>query len=125
MRFHSLSKYDVAMRVGYVHDAECVQYDQSGIDAAMFTEDGDMLIALNTIQSTVNGFAKLNAENFNKVCDQPHPTAAKKFLNLCIDGDIDAAIVQVTIVVDQGFTTNDIIQTMFRMAKSMELTRKS
>jgi len=127
VRFRRLPEDDVAARVRHVLDAENVPYDQSGVDAAVFTADGDMRIALNNIQSTSNGFGFVNADNLNKVCDQPHPKVAAEFLTCCIEKDIDNAFAKIMFLSDQGYSTIDIIQTVFRVAKTMtvenELTK--
>lgn len=121
VRFSRLSPEEVAFRVKIVLDKEKVEYDQSGIDAAVFTADGDMRIALNNIQSTFNGFGYVNAKNLNKVCDQPHPKVAAEFLTLCLEKDIDNAIAKVMFLVEQGYSAIDIIQTIFRVARSMKI----
>lgn len=120
VRFQRLSPEQVAAQVKKVLDAEKAEYDQSGVDAAVFTADGDMRIALNNIQSTLNGFGVVNAENLNKVCDQPHPGIAREFLALCAKQDIDAAVAKISILIDQGYSANDIIQTIFRVARTMD-----
>lgn len=121
VRFRRLSPPQVAERVRYVLDTEKVPYDQSGVDAAIFTADGDMRIALNNIQSTFNGFGNVTEENLNKVCDQPHPAVAKAFLEACLEKDIDAAFAKIKSLSDQGYSSIDIIQTVFRVAKVMDL----
>lgn len=121
VRFQRLKPEHVAAQVRKVLDAEGAKYDQSGVDAAVFTADGDMRIALNNIQSTVNGFGMVSAENLNKVCDQPHPGIAREFLQHCLQKDVDKAVAKVTFLTDQGYTPTDVIQTVFRVARLMEL----
>ncbi len=121
VRFQRLSAEQVGAQVKKVLNAEGADYDQSGVDAAVFTADGDMRIALNNIQSTLNGFGFVNAENLNKVCDQPHPGIAKEFLEHCMNKDINAAVTKITFLTDQGYSANDVIQTIFRVARRMDL----
>lgn len=121
VRFRRLPNEDVAARVRHVLDTEKVQYDQSGIDSAVFTADGDMRIALNNIQSTANGFGFVNAKNLNKVCDQPHPKVAAEFLTLCMEKDIENALAKIMFLVDQGYSEIDIVQTIFRVARGMKI----
>lgn len=121
VRFSRLSSEEIAARIKYVLEQEKVDYDQSGIDAAVFTADGDMRIALNNIQSTFNGFGYVNAKNLNKVCDQPHPKVAAEFLTLCLENDIDNAISKIMFLVEQGYSAIDIVQTIFRVGRSMKI----
>lgn len=121
VRFSRLSSTEIATRVKYVLEQEKVDYDQSGVDAAVFTADGDMRIALNNVQSTFNGFGYVDAKNLNKVCDQPHPKVVAEFLTLCLDKDIDNAVSKVMFLVEQGYSIIDIVQTIFRVARSMKI----
>lgn len=124
VRFRRLTPEEVTNRVQFVLSAEKVKYDQSGVDAAVFTADGDMRIALNNVQSTHNGFGFVNAVNLNKVCDQPHPKIAADFISLCLEKDINKAVDKVMVLVDQGYATNDIIQTIFRVARGMTIDKE-
>lgn len=121
VRFQRLSPDLVATQVRKVLEAEKAIFDQSGIDAAVFTADGDMRIALNNIQSTFNGFGSVNAENLNKICDQPHPGIAKEFLEHCLKKDVNLAVRKIIFLTDQGYSPNDVIQTVFRVARHMDL----
>jgi replication factor C subunit 2/4 len=40
----------------YSHVAESIPYDESGLEALIFTAEGDMRNALNNLQSTFAGF---------------------------------------------------------------------
>lgn len=124
VRFRRLSDENVASRIKSVLEAEKVHYDQSGIDAAVFTADGDMRIALNNTQSTSNGFGFVNAENLNKVCDQPHPKIAAEFISFCLANDIDAAVDKIMFLINQGYSSLDIIQTIFRVARGMKMEKE-
>lgn len=125
IRFRRLSNVEVATRLKVVLEKENVSYDDSGLDAAVFTADGDMRIGLNNIQSTFNGFGFVNADNLNKVCDQPQPTIAKAFLQACLEQDIDTAVERILFLNGQGYSVIDIIQTVFRVAKYMEMEEKT
>lgn len=124
VRFKKLSDEQIATRVKYVLDTEKVDYDQSGIDAAVFTADGDMRVALNNVQSTFNGFGVVNMKNLNKVCDQPHPKVAAEFLTLCLQKDIDNSFAKIMSLVDQGYAIVDIVQTVFRVARTMKVDKE-
>ena len=68
-----------------------VSYTDDGMEAIIFTAQGDMRQALNNLQSTYNGFNHVNAENVFKVCDEPHPLIVKDMLDDCIKGDVSKA----------------------------------
>lgn len=68
-----------------------MNYTEDGLEAIVFTSQGDMRQALNNLQSTVNGFGLVNSGNVFKVCDEPHPLMIKNMLNFCTEGEIHQA----------------------------------
>jgi DNA polymerase III delta prime subunit len=44
-----------------------ISYTEDGLEAIVFTAQGDMRQALNNLQSTVNGFKHVSSENVFKV----------------------------------------------------------
>lgn len=68
-----------------------VSHTDDGLEAIVFTAQGDMRQALNNLQSTNNGFGHVNSENVFKVCDEPHPLLVKEMLEFCSKGNISKA----------------------------------
>jgi replication factor C subunit 2/4 len=77
LRFTRLTDAEVISRLLYVIDKEKIDYQHAGLEAIVFTAEGDMRNALNSLQSTVSGFGLVTAENVFKVCDQPQPTKVR------------------------------------------------
>ena len=50
-----------------------VPYNEEGMEALVFTADGDVRQALNNLQATHSSFCFISKENVFRVCDQPHP----------------------------------------------------
>ena len=72
-----------------VFKAENVEYSDDGLEAIVFTSQGDMRQALNNLQSTKEGFGFFKSTNVFKVCDEPHPLLIKEMLDHCMKADID------------------------------------
>lgn len=68
-----------------------ISYTDDGLEAIVFTAQGDMRQALNNLQSTHNGFRHVNGDNVFKVCDEPHPLLVKEMLLHCVDSKIYSA----------------------------------
>mgnify|MGYP006079516553 CR=1 FL=1 len=118
LRFTRLSDMQLLKRINYVCDKEDVVRDDSGIEAIIFTADGDMRNAMNNLQATAAGFAVVSAESVFKVCDQPHPVELMRILKACCDDDIDTAVESLNKLWASGFAATDMIQTLFRVAKN-------
>jgi replication factor C subunit 2/4 len=74
--------FQVLLRLKQVCALESVSYDDTGLEAIIFTAEGDMRNALNALQSTHSGFSHVSAENVFKVCDMPHPVKMKSVVTL-------------------------------------------
>ncbi len=74
-----------------VCSAESIVKTDEGLEAIIFTAQGDMRQALNNVQATHSGFGFVNSENVFKVCDQPHPLLVQKIVTSCLNAEIDPA----------------------------------
>jgi replication factor C subunit 2/4 len=120
VRFSRLSDAELLSRLLAVAEAERVPTVPGGLEAIVFTADGDMRQALNNLQATFSGFGLVDAENVFKVCDQPHPLAAGEALRLAASGRVDDAYAAVKALFDKGYSAMDIIGTLFRVVKGMD-----
>jgi len=92
-----------------------------GLEAIVFTAQGDMRQALNNLQSTYAGFGFVNAENVFKVCDEPHPLLIKEMLGHCVESRIDEAYQILKSLWDKGYSPHDIITNIFRVCKNHQM----
>jgi replication factor C subunit 2/4 len=121
VRFSRLQDAEVLDRVLKVCKEEHVEFTDQGLEAIVFTADGDMRHALNNLQSTHNGFGKVSQDNVFKVCDQPHPVKIQGMLRCCMDGEWDDAYAVVRELLDQGYSSGDVISVIFRVLKTYEM----
>merc|ERR1711892_680159 len=91
LRYSKLSDAQVLANILAVCKAENVEYSDDGLEAIVFTSQGDMRQALNNLQSTKEGFGFVKSTNVFKVCDEPHPLLIKEMLDHCMKADIDEA----------------------------------
>ncbi|XP_019773466.1 replication factor C subunit 2 isoform X2 [Dendroctonus ponderosae] len=120
LRFSRLTDPQVLARVLQICQKENIQYTEDGLEAIVFTSQGDMRQALNNLQSTHNGFGEVNSANVFKVCDEPHPMLIKDMLKCCIDGDIRKAYKIVEHLWNLGYAAEDIIKNIFKVCKNMD-----
>ncbi|CAH0548802.1 unnamed protein product [Brassicogethes aeneus] len=121
LRYSKLTDEQVLARVKTIADVEKVNYSEDGLEAIVFSAQGDMRQALNNLQSTFNGFSIVNQENVFKVCDEPHPLLVKEMLNHCIAGDIRKAYKIIEHLWNLGYAAEDIIKNIFKVCKSLTM----
>ena len=118
LRFSRLTDQQIRQRLSDVLKLENADYDESGLNAIVFTADGDMRQALNNSQSTVSGFGYLSSDNVYKVCDIPHPHIIKEILDQCSKGNNTVAQQELSKIMNSGFSSIDIVTTFFRVTKN-------
>uniref|UniRef100_A0A0N5ASL6 Replication factor C subunit 2 n=1 Tax=Syphacia muris TaxID=451379 RepID=A0A0N5ASL6_9BILA len=127
IRYSKLNDEEVAKRLLTVCDAEKVDYDDEGIEAILFTAQGDMrqaknyLQALNNLQCTVSGFGRVTADNVFKVCDEPHPEMIKKMIELCVQEKVCEAGSIIHQLYRMGYAPEDVLSNMFRICKTANI----
>lgn len=118
LRYSKLSDAQLLARLLDVVKAEDVSFSDDGLEAIIFTAQGDMRQALNNLQSTFQGFGHVNSENVFKVCDEPHPVLIKDMLNHCVLGHLDDAYKVMAHLWHLGYSAEDIITIVFRVCKN-------
>ncbi|KAK4877806.1 hypothetical protein RN001_010312 [Aquatica leii] len=121
LRYSKLTDAQVLARVIQICQQENVEYVEDGLEAIVFTAQGDMRQALNNLQSTYNGFGIVNSENVFKVCDEPHPLLIKDMLIECTKGEIRAAYKVMEHLWNLGYSAEDIIKNVFKVCKNLDV----
>lgn len=108
----------------HICEAEQVTYTKDGLEALLFCADGDLRVAVNSLQATYFGFGVVNGENVIKVCDQPPPIVAKQIIQSCMSRDMVDARAGITQLWNQGYSSSDIVGTLFRVTKDGDIPEK-
>lgn len=123
LRYSKLTDVELLKRLMEVCEFESVAFVDEGLEALVFTAQGDMRQALNNLQATVSGFGLVNSENVFKVCDQPHPLIVSNMIEECMAGDINKAYDNMKVLYEMGYAPVDIIGTVFRVVKNFPSTK--
>ncbi|KNC49868.1 replication factor C subunit 4 [Thecamonas trahens ATCC 50062] len=118
LRYARLTDQQVLDRLLQIIKAEGVESTNEGLEALVFTADGDMRQAINNLESTVAGFGMVTPDHVFKVCDQPHPVVVKAMIAAVRQGDLLAANARLETLWYQGYSGSDIIGTIFKIVKS-------
>uniref|UniRef100_A0A8D2DWQ7 Replication factor C subunit 2 n=1 Tax=Sciurus vulgaris TaxID=55149 RepID=A0A8D2DWQ7_SCIVU len=121
LRYTKLTDAQILARLLSVMEKEDVRYTDDGLEAIIFTAQGDMRQALNNLQSTFSGFGFINSENVFKVCDEPHPLLVKEMLQHCVHGSIDEAYKILAHLWHLGYSPEDVIGNIFRVCKTFQM----
>ena len=120
LRYTKLTDEQMLGRLQMICQKENVDVTEDGYAALIFIADGDMRQAINNLQSTYYGFKQVNSENVYKVCDAPHPVIIQKIIEQCSNGNVKEADKHMRELYQTGYSTLDIITTIFRVVKTMD-----
>jgi len=121
IRFGKLGDPQILSKLLHVCASENVNYTDEGLEAVIFTAQGDMRQALNNLQATYHGFGTITSDNVFKVCDEPSPLVVKEMLESCKDGDIKRSYELLSHLWKMGYSPEDIVSNIFRVCKTCEL----
>ncbi|CAI4773137.1 ADM_collapsed_G0049930.mRNA.1.CDS.1 [Saccharomyces cerevisiae] len=122
LRYSKLSDEDVLKRLLQIIKLEDVKYTNDGLEAIIFTAEGDMRQAINNLQSTVAGHGLVNADNVFKIVDSPHPLIVKKML---LASNLEDSIqILRTDLWKKGYSSIDIVTTSFRVTKELSTSER-
>uniref|UniRef100_A0AAQ4RAD9 Replication factor C subunit 2 n=1 Tax=Gasterosteus aculeatus aculeatus TaxID=481459 RepID=A0AAQ4RAD9_GASAC len=123
LRYSKLTDGQVLARLQDVVEQERLAVSDDGLEAVIFTAQGDMRQALNNLQSTNSrplGYVN-SGKRIPKCCDEPHPLLVKSMLGHCVEGDIDQAYKVVEQLWALGYSPEDIIGNIFRVCKTYQM----
>ncbi|KAI5294387.1 replication factor C subunit 4 [Ascosphaera acerosa] len=119
LRYSRLTDAQLVTRVLQICEAERVEHSEDGIAALVFSAEGDMRQAVNNLQSTWLGFGFVSGDNVFRVVDSPHPIKVQAMIKACWEGNVDGALDALNELWDLGYSSHDIISTMFRVTKTI------
>ena len=119
LRYAKLTDAQVVKRLMQIIEAEKVEYSDDGLAALVFSAEGDMRQAINNLQSTYAGFGFVSGDNVFKVVDSPHPIKVQAMLKACYEGNVDSALDTLRELWHLGYSSHDIISTMFKVTKTI------
>jgi replication factor C subunit 2/4 len=118
VRFQRLADTDLLQRLQYVIEQEKVTATNDGLEALLFTAEGDMRQALNNLQATWEGYGLVDANNVFKVADQPHPLILREVIKLCLGNKFMEAHKKLDELQSQGYSAQDIIITLGKVVRN-------
>uniref|UniRef100_A0A9L0JMF6 Replication factor C subunit 2 n=1 Tax=Equus asinus TaxID=9793 RepID=A0A9L0JMF6_EQUAS len=99
LRYTKLTDAQVLARLMTIIEKENVPYTDDGLEAIVFTAQGDM----------------------RQVCDEPHPLLVKEMIQHCVNADIDGAYKILAHLWHLGYSPEDIIGNIFRVCKTFQM----
>ena len=121
LHLRELTDGDIEKKLVRVLVNERVQYNEDGIEALCFVADGDMRVALNYLHACYQCFGKILGSCVYAISDSPTPSILEECLGHCLAGDIVKAGEIVKDIQSLGYSTHDVIQTLFKILRYYEM----
>jgi len=121
VRFHRLSDQQIRSKMISICKQMSFKYNDKGVDAIIYTAQGDMRQAINNLQSTYDGFGEITEENVFKVCDEPPPIVIQNMIECCLKRNLDEALASLANLYSLGYCTEDIVGSLFKVVRSHKM----
>ncbi|ETE72247.1 Replication factor C subunit 2, partial [Ophiophagus hannah] len=99
LRYTKLTDAQILKRLMKIIAKENVQHTDDGLEAIIFTAQGDM----------------------RQVCDEPHPLLVKEMIGHCVNANVDEAYKILAHLWKLGYSPEDIISNIFRVCKTFQM----
>ncbi|ODV86801.1 hypothetical protein CANARDRAFT_195883 [[Candida] arabinofermentans NRRL YB-2248] len=119
LRYNKLQDDEILKKLLEIINLEKIEYTNDGLEALIFTSEGDMRQAINNLQSTFYGFKLLNSKNVYKIVDSPHPIIINNMLLKCYNGEFNNSLIILDKLWLKGYSAIDIVTTSFKVLKTM------
>ncbi|EGR34473.1 replication factor C, activator 1, putative [Ichthyophthirius multifiliis] len=123
LRFTKLNDAQVLNRIQEIIKLENIPFDKSGLEALLFTTEGDMRQAINNLQATFTAFGFLNRENVFKVCDVPNIEMLQQALLECSNGNFHSAQLKVYPLWEEGYTAYDLVNNLYKLVFNLPIEK--
>jgi len=121
LRLSKIRNVDIRSRLENICMHEKVIYDKGGLNAIVFTADGDMRNAINKLQTIYTGFKCVTKETVYNLCDKPSYDIVHDILKYCIGRDFRSSIRLTGKLYGDGYSIFDILQTIGKVARILEM----
>lgn len=119
MRFARLADEHMRERLLHIMHVERIPTPTSGgMEALLFTSEGDLRKSINTLQATYMGLGLITGDNVYKVADQPHPEILSRVLDACMVGHFVSASRSLLDLFEQGYASTDLIRTLSQVCQN-------
>lgn len=121
LRFSKVLPEDMKRRLVQIMEMEKCSYDESGLQALVFVGNGDMRLAINSLQSVHIGFGHVSEVNVYRVCDAPNPVAIEKAMAFVLQKDWKRAYEIFADLEEKGYNPIDVIGVLTRVIKYYDM----
>ena len=111
-------------RISEIIQKESIKFDKSGLEAILFTAEGDMRQAINNLQATYTGFGELTKEHVLRVCDVPNIEVLEQVITYCETNQFDLAQKTLLPLWEEGYTAYDLVNTLYKLIMNRNMDKR-
>ena len=108
-------------RLKEVAERERVLFDEGGLEAIIFSAEGDMRTAINNLQATHVGAGRVTRDKVFEICDIPDIEKLRAIVGCCVIGDREGAFTLMKELSDQSFTPFDLVNNVGKVVETAQM----
>ena len=122
--FKLISETEIKKCLINICKKENILYDDNGLDALVFSANGDIRVAINNLNVTYNGYKYINNTNVFKICNIPEPQLLIILIDNIIQSDIHKAIIITKKFFKMGYNQIDIVTNLFTIVNDYQMSEE-
>lgn len=122
-RFTPVDETAMMTRLQSIADTEDIPITQDGLDAIVYTANGDMRRAVNTLQATSLQDRTVDEETVFSITSTPHPEEIEEMVQLALQRDYRESREQLQeLLTERGLSAGDILTQIHRLVWDFDVT---
>lgn len=113
-KYPLINSLDLELKIKFICNEENIPYDINGINALLFVSLKDIRQIINNLECIYYSFGSLTEENVYKLIDKPKIYYIIDIINNCYDKQYNKVINIINILINKGYTPNDILLTFMK-----------
>ncbi len=123
LRFKTISQEDIIKRLTKICRDKKIQIEDAVLEQIAYRSEGDLRKAIYILQ-TIYFYQseQITLSDLNTCSNQPSQETIQNIIRICLnEKNIEKAIDELELLIQQGYDTSDIISFLFKEASNMEI----
>jgi len=123
-RFDNIKEEEIYSYLQLLCIKEDILYDKDGLEALVFSANGDLRIAINNLNITYYGYKQITNTNVFKICNIPELSLLQILVDTLLKKDLEKVMILTNRFSKMGYNQIDIITYLFAIVNIYDMDEK-
>ena len=123
-RFNNIKENEIYSYLETLCSIENIIHDKEGLEALVFSANGDLRIAVNNLNITYHGYKQITNTNVFKICNIPELSLLQILVDTLLKKDLEKVMLLTNRFSKMGYNQIDIITYLFSIVNIYDMDEK-